>query len=62
MKNESVSNAKNALQAYVEALTKEQAERFAGHKKLLKLLPHLSENELIFTEVFLDQLFGGYVQ
>ncbi|MBE6984883.1 MAG: hypothetical protein E7434_04595 [Ruminococcaceae bacterium] len=52
-----------ACQKFVDfhnSITGEQTARLADHMKIFRLLSCMTENELIFTEVFLDNIFGGY--
>lgn len=48
---------KEKLIAYVSSLTPEQVDKLIDRLPLLKQLPRLSENQLIFTEEFLKRIF-----
>ena len=46
-------NKREELVAYIASLTPEQVDKVCRRMDLLKQLPTLSENQLIFTEEFL---------
>ena len=48
---------RDELIAYVTSLTSEQVDKLFDRLPLLKQLPGLSENQLIFTEEFLKRIF-----
>ena len=48
---------KEKLIAYIASLTPEHVDKVCRHMDLLKQLPTLTENELIFTEEFLKRIF-----
>lgn len=48
---------RDELVAYVASLTPEQVDKLFDRLPLLKQLPRLSENQLIFTEEFLKRIF-----
>lgn len=52
---------RDELIAYVASLTPEQVDKVCKRMELLKQLPTLTDNELIFTEEFLKRIFtpGG---
>ena len=43
---------------YISNLGDKQLETLMTHLKLITLITNLDENQLIFTEVFLERLFG----
>ena len=47
---------------FLNSLTGDQTVALAERMKIFRLLSCMTENELIFTEVFLDQLFGSYLE
>ena len=51
-------NAKDKLTAFVNSLTDAQADRVSEHMSILQQLARMTENETIFTETFLDGIFG----
>ena len=51
-------NAKENLIAFVNNLNSEQADRIGNHMEILLQLARMTENETIFTETFLDGIFG----
>lgn len=48
---------RDELVAYIASLTPEQVDKVCRRMDLLKQLPTLSENQLIFTEEFLKRIF-----
>ena len=53
-----MKNAKETLIEYVNSLTDAQADRISEHMTILLQLARMTENETIFTETFLDGIFG----
>lgn len=53
-----MKSAKDALVEYVNSLTDAQADRISEHMIILLQLARMTENETIFTETFLDGIFG----
>ncbi|MBC1758733.1 hypothetical protein AABM06_03480 [Listeria ivanovii] len=50
---------KNAeLVEFIWSLSAEQIDKVVAHLDILKRLVDMTENEMIFTETFLDRLFG----
>ena len=53
-----MKNAKETLVEYINSLTDAQADRISEHMTILQQLARMTENETIFTETFLDGIFG----
>lgn len=50
---------KNAeLVEFIWSLSAEQIDKIVAHLDILKSVANMSENEMIFTETFLNRLFG----
>jgi len=59
MKETSKTPNRDALIDYIKNLTPAQVNKVVKHMPLLKQLPTMSENELVFVETFAAEAFGG---
>lgn len=49
--------ARDALMTFILNMTPEQVDKLIRKRKLLELLPTMTDKQLLFTESFLERLF-----
>ena len=61
MEKEKTMREDYAVKDYVEiifSVSREQADKLRNHRAIFDRLRSMTENELIFTETFLEKIFG----
>ena len=51
-------NDKEKLIQFVKNFTPEQAQKLLNHIEMMQLIANMSEKELLYTDRFLDKMFG----